>query len=168
MFLFTHGIDIVDGKEVNAGEDFMISVKVKDVKAENVGFVVGTMGDNYASHLMFDWRKNDVYIWRDQPYGWKGHKDGIFSCSVSRDGEHTMTLVCKSGTYYMYIDDVKVCTAPANTDNGWGGKLDVGATIGTTGTVKTGITCSHGTGTATFSDFTLTTDAAAINALLAK
>ena len=161
------GAFIVGDKEVNVGEDFMISVKVKDIKAENVGFAVGTLGSDNSAHLMFDWRNKgankDIYIWRGGAYGWKGHDDNKYSCTLDRSGEHTMTLVCKSGIYYMYIDGTQVFNKAGSEDIGWGTVIN--NIVGTTGTIKIGLTTSFGT--ATFSDFEVTTDAAKINAAIA-
>ena len=47
---------MLDGAEVDAGESFMLSVYLDDLNAENVGFVVGSLGNDNAKHVMFDWR----------------------------------------------------------------------------------------------------------------
>ena len=160
------GAFIINGEEVTAGEDFMVTVKVDNISAENVGFVIGNLANDNANHLMFDWRNSgankDIYVWRTGSYGWKGHEDNTYPCTLGRSGEHTMTLVCKSGTYYMIIDGTQVFNKAGSADIGWGTVIN--NCVGTTGTIKIGLTTSYGT--ATFSDFNVTTDAAAINAVI--
>ena len=50
-------------------------------------------------------------------------------------------------------------------DNGWGGNVVIKTYVGTEGKVKFGVGIFNGT--ATFSDFNVTTDVAAINAAIA-
>ena len=158
------GAFLVDGAEVAVGENYMVSVKLDSVNAENVGFVVGTLGDDNKSHVMFDWRYktdvNDIYIWRESPYGWAGIDDNTYPCTIERgDGEHTLTLVCKNNNYYMFIDGTEVFNKSETENVGWG--TVIGNLVGSGETIKVGITTSYGT--AQFSDFALTTDADAIN-----
>ena len=65
----------------------------------------------------------------------------------------------------MFFNGTKVWEDSENGfDNGWGGKVVIKNYVGTEGTVKFGVGLFNGT--ATFSDFNVTTDAAKINAAI--
>ena len=143
----------------------MVSVKLDSVNAENVGFVVGTLGDDNKSHVMFDWRNKgttkDIYVWRSDPYGWRGVEDAPYPtvCETERKA-CTLTLVYKNNNYYLFIDGEQVLCISETQLFSWSSATIKGV-IGEEGTIKVGITTSYGT--AQFSDFALTTDADAIN-----
>ena len=168
------GAFIVDDAEVDVGADFMVTVKLDEISAENVGFVVGTLGSNNANHVMFDWRNQgstkDIYIWRNDPYGWKGFDKTCteetypdLTCNIVHKSA-TLTFIYKNNNYYMFIDGTKVLEISEDQGFSWGAST-IKSIVGTSGKIKLGVTTSFGT--ATFSGFTLTTDGAKITAYLA-
>ena len=160
------GAFILKDYEADQGEDFMVSVNIGEIKAENVGFVVGTLGETNANHVMFDWRnqgaKKDIYIWRTDPYGWKGVEDMNLVCNAERKPS-TLNFVYKSGKYYMFIDGANVLEIDETTTFSWS-SVTIKDIIGTEGKIKVGLTTSFGS--AKFGDFSFTTDADAINEVI--
>ncbi|MBO4251679.1 MAG: tyrosine-protein phosphatase [Clostridia bacterium] len=158
----TVGAFMLDGAEVDAGESFMISVYLDYLNAENVGFVVGTLGDDNAKHVMFDWRNRgslkDIYIWRYNPYGWKGVVDNDYPCDIEF-GPAKLVLVYKANKYYFLINNKRVLEI--SEDQAFAGSsATIKSVIGSEGKVKTGLTASFGS--AIFGDFVLTTDKSVI------
>ena len=153
------GAFMLKGCEVEQGEEYLITVDLDDVKAENVGFVVGTLGETNANHVMFDWRnqgaKKDIYIWRTAPYGWKGVEDVVFPCTLERKASK-LGFVYSGGKYYMFIDGTKVLEISEDQTFSYS-TLTIKGLIGTEGKIRLGLTTSYGS--AKFSNFTVTTDA---------
>ena len=158
----TIGAQLFDGVEIAQGTDFVVYATVASgMTAENVGFIVGTLGADNANHLLFQWRrtKNDLYIWRDLG-GWQGHDDNVFKSAIGTNGAE-IALVYKSGRFYALLNGSQVCTFANSFDNGWGGKLNVSEIIGTTGTIKLGLSIAYGM--AQFTEWGYSTDAEVIN-----
>ena len=157
---------VLEGYEADQGEDFMISVNIDEISAENVGFVIGTLGETNANNVMFDWRnqgsKKDIYIWRASSYGWKGVEDMDLTCAAERQAT-TFDFVHKNGKYYMFIGGVKVLEIGETTNFSWS-SATIKDIIGTEGKIKVGLTTSFGS--TIFSDFSFTKDADAISALV--
>ena len=166
------GAFVLYGVEVEQGKNYMLSVKVDPKTAENVGFVVGTLNGNGKNHMLFEWRyradKHDIIIWRHAASGWSwmGIDDTCteeaypdLTCEVER-GPVELTFIYKNGYYYLFIDGVMVMCVDEDQGLSWT-SATIGSTVGTDDTIKFGITASYGS--ATFSDFEVTTDADAIN-----
>ncbi len=167
----TVGAVIVDGAEVVAADSYMVSVKLSEVNAEHVGFVVGTLGDSGENHVMFDWRYkgevNDIYVWREKNepvWGWRGIEDENidWSCDIAR-APVTLTLVYRFGKYYMFIDGERVLSVEETQAFTWSDET-IKSVIGSGNVIKLGLTASKGT--AIFKDFAVTTDLDAIRAFV--
>ncbi|HBF86860.1 MAG TPA: hypothetical protein DDW54_04180 [Clostridiales bacterium] len=158
----TVGAFVLDGAEVTDADSYMVSVKLNEADAENVGFVVGTLGETGENHVMFDWRykgqTNDIYIWRNSSvnWDWLGIEEASLdmSCDVER-GPATLTFVYRFGKYYMFIDGVQVLCIEETQKFSWSTET-IKDVIGNGSTVRFGLTTSYGA--ATFSDFIFTTD----------
>ena len=157
---------IMNGVEVDQGESFMATARLDSVNAENVGFVIGTLGDQDKNHVMFDWRNQgenkDIYIWRSEgtAWGWAGVEDGNLDLSCDAERKPCMlTLVYRFGKYYLFIDGSKVLEIKETQSFAWSTST-IKSLIGTSGKVKFGLTTSFGN--ATISDFSVTTDLEAI------
>ena len=155
------GAQVFEGVEIEQGTDFVIYAKVASgMTAQNVGFVVGTLGADNTNHLLFQWRrlKNDFYIWKDLG-GWAGHNDGVFDSSIGTSGAE-IALVYKDGTYYAFLNGEQVCYFKDTFDNGWGKLMNVNDFIGTDGTLKIGLSVAYGT--AQFTEWGYSTDTSVI------
>jgi hypothetical protein len=151
------GAQVFDSVEIAQGANFVLYATVEaGMTAENVGFVVGTLGEDNSNHLLFQWRKNqgDFYVWKDKG-GWKGHKDNIFATNIGTSGAE-IALVYKNGTYYAFLNGTLACQFDSTFNNGWGGKLDTASIVGTDGVLKVGLSVAFGT--AQFSDWGYSTD----------
>ena len=153
---------VLSDVKIAQGVDFIASVRIEEVSAKHVGFVVGTLSDGGKNHVLFDWRnsgdKKDIYVWRNDPYGWVGFEDGKYPCSEDIRPS-TLTLVYKSGIYYMFIDGVNVLSLNSYAKFAWSNVV-VNDAIGTEGEIMVGLSTS---GTAVFSDFSVSFDAEKIN-----
>ena len=160
------GAFILDGFEVDQGEAFMLTINVEQLNAEDVGFVVGTLGEGNANHVMFDWRVkndlNDIYIWRNSPYGWTGFADNAYPCGVARTPV-MLRLVYKEGYYYLFVNDKQVLEISEDKTFAWS-ESKIKDLIGSEGKIKLGLTASYGT--VRFGNATLTTDADKISAFV--
>ena len=113
---------------------------VKSGFATNIGFVVGTLAEN-KNHLMFQWRANDIYIWRN--ISWSGHEDNKYKPGYGSNGSDVqIALAFKDGVYYMFMNGTKVLEIAETTNTGWGCVLNTA--IGTTGTKKIGLSLYNG------------------------
>jgi diaminopimelate epimerase len=116
--------------------------------AENVGFVVGTLGEDNSKHLLFQWRRNqkDLYVWRQEKkdvWGWSGTADNVINSDIGTNGAE-IALVYKNGKYYAFLNGTQVCAIGIAIDNGWGGMLNVSEIIGTEGALKVGLSVAYG------------------------
>ena len=140
----TIGVQTFDGVELEQGTEFVVYATVqKGMTAENIGFVVGTFENNNKNHLLFQWRKSqgDIYIWRD--YGsWTGHQDYLITSDIGTDGAE-IALVYRKGYYFMFLNGTQVCAIGKTLYNGWGGTVNVTNEIGTTGTIKIGLSIAY-------------------------
>ena len=143
--------------EIAQDENFVIYATLKaGFTSDNIGFVVGTLEET-KNHLLFQWRANDIYIWRNAG-GWTGHADNIYKPGFGTNANDiTMALVYKDGNYHMFLNGVEVFSTGATFDNGWGGTVNVENIIGTTGTKKIGL--SQFAGESIYSDWGYSTDA---------
>ena len=163
----TVGAFVLDGAEVDAGDSFMLSVFLDDLNAENVGFVVGSLGNDNAKHVMFDWRNQgsikDIYVWRHNPYGLISVGDNSYPCDMEF-GPARLVLVYKGNKYYLLINNKRVLEI--SEDQAFSGSsATIKSVIGSEGKLKMGLTTSSGS--AIFGDFVLTTDESLISDYLA-
>ena len=158
----TLGAQVFDGVEIEQGADFVIyATVVRGMTAQNVGFVVGSLGADNTKHLLFQWRRGqgDFYVWKDLS-GWAGHADNVFKTSIGTE-EAKIALVYTDGMYYAFLNGKWVCRFGSSFDNGWGGTLNVADIIGADGKLKIGLSVAYGT--AQFSEWGYSTDAAVIS-----
>ena len=162
----TIGAQVFEGVELAQGTDFVVYATIASgMTAENVGFIVGTLGEDNANHLLFQWRKSqeDFYVWKYLG-GWTGHNDKIFNSSIGTEGAE-IALVYKSGRFYAFLNGSQVCNFANSFDNGWDGKLNVSEIIGTAGTIKLGLSIAYGM--AQFTEWGYSTDAEVIKGYVA-
>jgi hypothetical protein len=155
-----YGAKTFNGVELAQGTNFVLYATVEaGMTAGNVGFVIGTF-ESTNNFLMFQWRKSqkDFYVYREK-FGWAGHADGVFPSDIGTNGAK-IALVCSDSTYYVFLNGSLVCSFGSTFDNGWGGNVNVASQIGTTGTLKIGLSVAFGS--ATFSDWGYSTDPKAI------
>ena len=138
-------------------QDFVIYATVKSGFADNIGFAVGTL-EATSNHIMFQWRKNDIYVWRSAG-GWKGHADDAYKPGYGTEANDIeMALVYNAGYYYMFMNGVQVFSCKETTDIGWGTVPQ--NLIGTTGTKKIGL--SQYAGESIYSDWGYSIEASEI------
>ncbi len=156
------GAQVFDDVELNQNTNFVLYATVKaGMTAENVGFVVGTLGADNTKHLLFQWRRNqkDLYVWRNLG-SWTGTADNIIHSDIGTNGAE-IALVYKNGKYYAFLNGAQVCAIGKTIDNGWGGTLNVSQTIGTEGTLKVGLSIAFGM--VQFTNVGYSTDKSVIN-----
>jgi LPXTG-motif cell wall-anchored protein len=143
------GAQVFDGVEFERNTDFVVYATIASgMTAENVGFVVGTLGEDNSKHLLFQWRRNqkDLYVWRQEKkdvWGWSGTADNVINSDIGTNGAE-IALVYKNGKYYAFLNGTQVCAIGIAIDNGWGGMLNVSEIIGTEGTLKVGLSVAYG------------------------
>lgn len=122
---------LFDGVSFTQGTNFVLSVDVIDVTAENVGFIAGTFSDGTGEgvqdrfNVHFQWRKNsnDIYVVRyaADGYGWSGEGSVSTAGLGLTYGDATLTFVYTNETYYMFINGVKVMENKGSVSPSWGG-----------------------------------------------
>jgi hypothetical protein len=141
MFADQAGAYFLKDVEIEQNQDFVIYATVKSGFADNIGFAVGTL-EATSNHIMFQWRKNDIYVWRSAG-GWKGHADNAYTPGFgNKDSNVTIALVYKAGYYYMFMNGTQVFSCKETADIGRGTKPQ--ELIGTTGTKKIGFSLYAG------------------------
>ena len=160
------GAYIFDNYKVEQNTPYMFSVDITDINAENVGFVVGTLGDDNSHHVMFDWRRkngvDDIYVWRSacEEWNWLGIEDESLDLSVSFSrSSATLFLIYVDGRYCFFINGVQVLSLSENEVFSWS-TITIKDTVGEDDVIKLGITTSYGT--ASFKNFSFTTNIAEI------
>ena len=165
--------------EVAQGEAFMMYADLAKMEenADGVGFAVGTLANNNANHMLFDWRwkSNDIYVVRMEnksvasSWSWKGFDSSDtgnpgpdLSCSVEQKASN-LVFVYNNNTYYMFIDGKLVMGISETTEVSWNGG-SIASIIGAEGAKKIGLSVLGSV--ATFSDWGYTTDATKIAAFL--
>ena len=134
--------------ELAQDQDFVIYATVTgssaDPHADHIGFVVGTLATD-ANHIRFEWRSDDIYIWREGAYGWVGHADHSFTPGYGdKTSDKEIALVYHKGFYYMFLNGNQVLSVSQDGfgfsgDGNWSGTITPKDYIGTEGTKKIGI-----------------------------
>ena len=141
MFADKEGAYFLKDVEIEQNQDFVIYATVESDFADNIGFAVGTL-EATSNHAMFQWRKNDIYVWRSAG-GWAGHADNAYTPGYGSEASNvTIALVYKAGYYYMFMNGTQVFSCYETSDIGWGTKPQ--SLIGTTGTKKIGFSLYAG------------------------
>ena len=158
------GAVFFEGVEIEQNQNFVIYATIDSLEdtPNGVGFVVGTLGTNNSSHMMFNWRTSDIYVTRENNYvdgskvwGWRGY-DSNPATGISQAAPATMALVYKDGIYYMFINGEQIASFDEDGKMGSWQTYTVQSTIGTEGTKKIGLSVTSAK--ATFSAWGYSTD----------
>ena len=143
--------------ELAQNQNFVIYADVNSGFADQIGFVAGTNTAN-NKHLLFQWRANDIYLWRD--ISWTGHEDNKWTPGYgNKNSNVSIAMVYKDGFYYMFLNGAKKATIDETANTGWG--MVPKNAIGTDGTKKIGLSFFNGSMVCT--DWGYSTDAAVIS-----
>ena len=128
------------GVELAQDQNFVIWADVNSSFADNIGFVVGTNTAN-NKHLLFQWRANDIYLWRD--INWTGHDDNKWTPGYGNKNSNVkIAMVYKNGYYYMFFNGVQKAKIDETANTGWG--MVPKNAVGTDDTKKIGLSFFNG------------------------
>lgn len=163
---------LVEGVSFSQNQNFVMSVDVVGhITASQVGFVLGVMDGTGSPktryNILFNWRADhNFYLWRsanastgEGGWGEDGYETVDRSDLGLPYGNMTLTFVLKNGTYYMFVNGVKVYENMTGKAGGWNFQNDY-LTYGG-GTIKVGVDAYNGY--ATFANFTYSTNSSDIN-----
>ena len=150
------GAYFFQGVEMAQDQNFVMYATIKSGFTGSIGFVVGTL-EATKNHLLFQWRANDIYLWRS--ISWTGHADNQYTPGYGNNSSDVkIALVYKDGYYSMYMNGTRVLNLAETTNTGWG--CVINSAIGTTGTKKIGLSSYNGK--MTVSNWGYSTDASVI------
>ena len=134
------GTAFFTGVELSQDQSFAIFATISSGFADNIGFVVGT-NTSTSKHLLFQWRSNDIYLWRS--ISWTGHDDNKWTPGYgNKNSAVTIAMVYKNGNYYMFFNGSLKATIDETVNTGWG--MVPKNAVGTDATKKIGLSCNAG------------------------